>query len=241
MRRLLLALFVAFPTCGLWADSLAFALQARAMVGPEHWSRVIEIERRVSHPHHPPSFHALLFELEDRLWLYDSNEGTQSLSLFAGRLAQDEADPTELLRAALPHFSGYRDVTADVASLHPAAPKNEKIPFGCFIECVARWRGLRAAGTSAEFAGILAIYFDSAAGSRGHSVLIYGGEDQPQVFDPEEGSTTRLRSVGETNTPLQIARTLYFRANPTRARLLALHPPEVAIVAHFPTSSRRSS
>jgi hypothetical protein len=70
------------------------AFQARAMFGPEIWSRVLRIENDSPgrHSRYPAEFHTLVVAFEDILWLYTEFDGTQTLSRYAGRIEEDRAD-----------------------------------------------------------------------------------------------------------------------------------------------------
>ncbi|HVU17434.1 MAG TPA: hypothetical protein VHD32_10940 [Candidatus Didemnitutus sp.] len=226
MRRLLAILLVAFAIPEIRADSVAFALQARALLGPGHWSQVIEIDDSTADAHHPLRFHALLFELEDRLWLYDSHEGTQSLSVIEGHLEADEADPSPLLRRALPHFRRFRDVTRTVGDPPTAVESTgpcSRLPFGCFMECAARWREMRHGANPPDFGGILAFYFDTGAGRCGHSVLVYTQGGRRHVYDPDDYARNDPSPTSAIGSPLLLAREYFPLQRPNEAHLLALH------------------
>jgi len=234
LRQVLLGVLL-FVATTVRADSLACARLARTLLGPGVWSRVLRIENRRSDPAHPLDFHALVFALEDRLWLYHSNEGTQSLSIYAGRLEQDEANLAPLLHAVLPDLTGFQDVTEQVngRALGPEWPPplrrpGDTLPFGCFIECLARWRELQAGPAPPEEAGVLAFYFDTGTGPHGHSVLVYRQNRLRYCYDPAAGETFEMESSTPTGTPLELARGLNPMQTPFKAHLLALHRPAAA-------------
>jgi hypothetical protein len=240
MARLLLLGLLLLTAPVLRADSLASACLARALLGPGVWSRVLHIENQRTNPRHPAQFHALVFAIEDRLWLYDPLEGTRSLSRYAGRLEQDKADLTPLLRAVLPGFVRVDDVTGKLPAPDstPVAPARAgSLSFGCFVKCILRWRTLQDGPTPPDAAGVLAFYFDTGVGQRGHSVLVYGENGHRYVYDPEDGETARLSSTGPDPTPLQMAREICTLQRPFDARLLALHGPAPATTGRIASTT----
>jgi len=110
LRFIALALLL---TVSLSAGSRETAFQARAMLGPEIWSRVLRVEntRAGGRSRYPAEFHALVVAFQGILWLYTEFDGTQNLSLYAGRLEQDIADLGSLLRAVEPGLTRFEDVT----------------------------------------------------------------------------------------------------------------------------------
>ena len=206
------------------ADSLASAQLARTLLGPGVWSRVLRIENGRPDPCHPRQFHGLVFAIEDRLWLYCDTEGTQSLSLYAGRLERDKADLNPLLRAILPglaHFEEAAGAGPGLPQLHAATGAD--LPYGCFIECVARWRELQAGPFPPEEGGLLAYYVDPGGRLRGHTVLVYQQGGRRYFHDPSDRQSERRLPSGVDFTPLQVARAISPTGTPFKAQLLALH------------------
>ncbi len=227
MPRLLLALLVltvAIPAA--FADpTLAEARLARHLVGPERWAQVIRIDnpRRLSG--YPAAFHALAFELEDRLWLYVPGTGTQSLSLVAGRNAQDKTNLTEVLRAADPAFQSYTLPKDDDTSAPNQAGDSPAISEGCFIHALAAWRILLARGPAPETAGIL--IYHGATASRGHAVLYYSVAGKHYVLDEARSAEPIVLPLPPRPDPRTLALTLLETPRTTsdlRAKLLRLHP-----------------
>ncbi|HVT92878.1 MAG TPA: hypothetical protein VHD76_08535 [Bryobacteraceae bacterium] len=237
MRCLLLAGLLALSVLPGRADSIASARLAQARLGPTVWSRVIRIENSRPDPHHPKEFAALVFAVEDRLWLYNPYEGTQSLSLLAGHLSDDEADPGPLLRAALPglrRWVAFSDPPSSAAAKDAAKSAREAtLPFGCFIECYCRWRELVASGRDFSAASVLVFYFDTSIGPVGHSVLLLQTATGRLMYDPNENATMPVGTAGAS--ALEIARTIFALENPFRAHLLELHPPETAASNRMPS------
>lgn len=227
MNRLLLALLCAtfaLPTAR--ADrTLAEASRARQMVGPERWAQIIRIEnpRRLSG--YPASFHALVFELETRLWLYVPGVGTQSLSLIAGHTEQDKTDLARLLQSADPAFQSYTLPAAN--DLLNAARADEPSAFteGCFIHALAAWQTMLARGHIPETAGILVYYGTTAR--RGHAVLYYSLGGHHFVFDQARSPQPIALQMPPHPDPRALAQALVNPARTTsllRAKLLRLHP-----------------
>ncbi len=228
MGRLLPFLLLLFAAT-LRGDPLALAQHARALLGEEVRSHVLRIECKPAKRHAPAPLYALVFVLEGRLWFYTASEGTQSLSLEAGQVERDLADPTPLLRVILPGFIRFEDVTELPISCGVLATP---LPNGCFIECLARWHLLQGSQMPPNEGGLLAFYFNSAAGLRGHTVLVYQRDGRRFVYDPDTSKTEQPLPPSVGSVPLQIARAMYssFRnslAAPEKAQLLALHQPSV--------------
>src|SRR5215469_8361935 len=85
------------------SPSPALPCLAQQMLGPTVWSQVIRIENCAPRSRYPADFCALVFELDDVLWLYTPYDGTQSLSRYRGRVERDKAGLGDLLRAVDPH------------------------------------------------------------------------------------------------------------------------------------------
>src|SRR5688572_2544577 len=99
MPSLVRILIFLFAVVALRAtDTLAQARHAQALLGPRVWSQVIRVENKTAGATYPRDLHALVFELEGVLWFYTAIDGTQSLSVYRGRLAQDKADLGPLLQ-----------------------------------------------------------------------------------------------------------------------------------------------
>jgi hypothetical protein len=202
----------------LQAGSLESAFQARAMIGPEVWSRVLKIENegegRISR--YPGEFHALVIAFEDRLWLYTEFDGTQSISRYAGRLAGDQADLGPLLREVEPGLTRFEDVTDrqpfDILARPP--------PYHCFMAAVAHWQKLQQEPDPPTRSRLLAYY---PQGQRqGHMVLEYWRNGRRYVFDPEYPGKVRELSLRLAEDPLKVARALH-RAGDRNRPVRAMH------------------
>ena len=152
------------------------------LLGPEMWSRVIRIENEARPGRYPRTLHALVFELAGILWFYTDTDGTQSFSLHAGRLAEEKADFSPLLRDIEPGFVRWRVVPAGDLPSRSAAGRT--LRNGCFIESVAALLKRRARGEPLERPRLLSFYAHTHAGRLGHTVLAYGHGDVVEIFDP---------------------------------------------------------
>lgn len=216
-RPRLVVLFLLLATL-LRAGSLESAFQVRAMLGPGVWSRVLRMEndRAGRGSRYPAEFHGLLVAFEDRLWLYTEFDGTQSLSLQAGRLEQDRADPGPLLRAVDPGLTRFADVTdRPPASLPDGLP-----PRHCFPASVRRWQQLHAEANPPERARLLAYYPWAKPG--GHMVLEYWREGRRFLFDPDDPGRDRELPARLDEDPLRVAQAL-FRPDDRKRPMRAMH------------------
>lgn len=220
-----LALGFLLVISSLHAGTRETAFQARAMVGTGVWSRVVRFENAKAGPgsRYPAEFHGLVVAFEGILWLYTEFDGTQTLSLYSGRLEQDQADIGPLLRAIEPGLGRYEDVTERAPEQVPRAPP----PYACFLASVARWQQLRKDAVPPTRARLLAYY---PRGERqGHMVLEYWRDGRRYVFDPDRPRHERELSTWLGEDPLQVAQALFRpddRKRPVRASHLELTSPE---------------
>ena len=174
----------------LRADLPDAARQAQAMIGHDRWSRVLRIESVRPGSARPVVVHALVFELEDRLWYYAAGSGTESLSLYRGRLAQDKADLGPLLHEVVPSM-----VRFDVLEPAPAAPAaglpRGGLPNGCFIESVAYWQRLVDTGQGPDEARLVSYYGPPAGNVPGHTVLYFARGEQRYYYDAHGSAVPR--------------------------------------------------
>jgi hypothetical protein len=219
--RILLPALLLVAVASMRADSLESAFQARAMLGPDVWSRVLRIENDQAdrHSRYPAEFHALVVAFEDILWLYTEFDGTQTLSRYAGRLEEDRADLAPLLQAVEPGLARFEDVTdAQPAAVPAAAP-----PYACFPAAVARWQQLRQEPNPPERARLIAYYPERQR--QGHVVLEYWRDGRRYVFDSNHPGSDREISPRLAEDPLKVARSLFRpgeRDRPARAMHLDL-------------------
>lgn len=220
---LCLALLCAAP---LAADSQDSAWQARDLLGPERWAQVVRVEsnRMLGRS---TVIHALVFELEGRLWFYAEHRGTESLSLEDGRLAQDKADLLPLLRHLDPAVTRYQVVPRPAAHF-ASARLNPALPNGCFIESVAYFQRLVDTGRAPDEARLLAYYGVNGADAGGHTILYYERAGRRYFYDPA-GAAAPARLADDVHSdPLAIADAAtpaFARHRPQRAKFLPLRIP----------------
>ncbi|AOS44392.1 hypothetical protein Verru16b_01454 [Lacunisphaera limnophila] len=228
MKRMRLPVFLLglLLAVSLRAGSLESAYQARAMLGADVWSRVVRIENEASGrgSRYPAEFHGLVVAFEGILWLYTEYDGTQSISRYAGRLEQDQADLGPLLQAVEPGLTRFEDVTAPT----PFAILGRPPPYACFPAAVARWQQLQREAKPPARARLLAIYPEGHR--QGHMVLEYWREGRRYVFDPARPTVERELSLRLTEDPLKVARALFAPRDgkrPVRAMHLDLEGPGI--------------
>ena len=208
----------------LHAGSRESAFQGRALIGEGVWSRVVRIhnERAGAGSRYPAEFHGLVVAFEGILWLYTEFDGTQTLSQYAGRLSEDQANLGPLLRAVEPGLTRFEDVTDN-----PPAKLTTQLPYPCFLACVARWRELQRLDHPPQRARLIAYYV--AAQRQGHMVLQYWRDGDRYVYDPEKPREERALAPHVGEAPLAVAKAVYayaVRGGPVRASHLDLRPEE---------------
>ena len=210
LRILLLAGFLLASAGTARADSRESAFQARAMLGAEVWSRVLRIENDAPGrgSRYPAVFFGLVVAFRDVLWLYTEFDGTQTLSRYAGRLAEDQADLGPLLRGIEPGLMRFTDVTGRPPGELPA----RRPPFPCFPASVARWMQLQREPDPPERARLLAYYTDT--GRQGHMVLEYWRGGRRYVHDPQQPAEDRELPARWSEDPLKVAKALVHPADP---------------------------
>jgi hypothetical protein len=206
----------------LHAGTRETAFQARALLGPGIWSRVLHIENENVGPgsRYPAEFYGLMVAFEGSLWLYTELDGTQTLSLYAGRLAADQVNPGPLLRAVEPGLVRFADVTAHQPARLPAGA----LPRACFIAAVAHWSQLQRMPVPPTRARLLAYY--SPATRQGHMVLEYWRAGRRYIFDPDTPAAELRLARGLPDDPLEVARTVARAGRqklPDRAMHFELH------------------
>lgn len=174
-------MFTFCVACG----SLPAARRAQAMLGAETWSEVVKIENTLPGAVYSKTVYALIFELEGILWFYTAAEGTQSLSLYRHRTAQDKGELAMLLREIDRGFARYETISRnEEAAGFPGGGAPEVLPNGCFIESVvlARSLAVRRGITDAR----LLMYYSPSRVS-GHCVLAFQSAEGIFVVDPTGG------------------------------------------------------
>jgi len=239
MRAPVISVLAAILACAACAQGpagpgsgLADARAAQAMLGGASWSRVLRIENKGRRGPYPKIVYALAFELAGILWFYTDADGTQSLSLRRGRLAEDEADLGPLLRAIDPGFAAWEPVdgaaaAAAAAAAGSGAPRPDPLPNGCFIDSVAALRRLGFGGERADRPRLLSYYADTPSGRLGHTVLVYSTGDGSRAIDPDLSDRPIRLPAGLEGDPRALAR--YLRGGEVAAaRVLAIPGPSEA-------------
>jgi hypothetical protein len=171
-------------------SSLDNARRAQALLGAGRWSRVIRVENTAGHRRYPATVYALVFEEAGILWFYTDADGTQSLSLHPGRLAEEKADLAPLLREIEPGFAAHAILPEAADDL---AAGGGALPNGCFVESLAALSDRVRGGELIARARLLNCYVDTPGGRRGHTVLTY--ETPRGVFLLDPGRSLTPRSV----------------------------------------------
>jgi hypothetical protein len=197
-------------------DSLLHARRGQALLGPDVWSQVIRVENGGDTRVYPRTVHALVFELVGQLWFYCSADGTQSLSLYANRLAEDKAHLGPLLRAIEPGFTSWKVLPN--AEIKPGPLRN-----GCFLESLAALRMRAGAGVELSEPRLLSYYVEVGSTQRGHTVLVYRQADRMVVFDPGRPEKDILLPARTAESAVALARALD-RPDIAKARFLAISP-----------------
>lgn len=221
LLRLGLLAFGLLLVASLHAGTRETAFQAQAMLGLGVWSRVLLIENENvgRGSRYPAEFHGLVVAFEGILWLYTEFDGTQTLSLYGGRLAADQADLAPLLRAVEPGLGRFEEVTESP----PVKLGEESPPYACFLASVARWQQLQREPVPPTRARLLAYYPRDER--QGYMVLEYWREGRRFVFDPDSPGADRVMSLRLGEDPLKVARALFRsgdRNRPVRVRHLDL-------------------
>jgi len=188
MKRLF-SLFALWIGCAVFAfggeafASLANARRAEALLGPDVWSRLIRIENTGDTKTYPHTVHALVFELAGILWFYTDVNGTQSFSLYRGRLDADKTDFAPLLADIHEGFKRWTEFPADETTV---TPESGLLRNGCFVESVAFLRTRLLVGGEVSRPQLLSFYVNRGLRSVGHTVLTFETKEGVQVFDPAE-------------------------------------------------------
>jgi hypothetical protein len=185
-------------------DGLEAARRAQGLLGPDIWSQVIRVENDARVSRYPRTLHALVFEVAGILWFYTATDGTQSFSLRVDRLAEEKADYGPLLRDIEPGFRRWRVIGAG----ERGRVGEGALPNGCFVESVAAWQALRAAGVAADQPRLLSYYTPTVDGVQGHTVLTYLTPRGVEVIDPTESGRPQLFSTAFGEDAVGLAQAL---------------------------------
>jgi hypothetical protein len=206
MRAVLLLLcftFFAAPS-GIAGTSTPSGLQsarsAQSLLGPETWSRILQIENSNRSSPYPKTVYALVFQFAGILWFYTEADGTQSFSLYKNRVNEEKADLSVGLRAIEEGFTRFT-VMPPAAS---ATPSRKELPNGCFIESVVSGWKRFAAGEYILEARLL-MYYPRSKPS-GHCVFVYRTDRGVFVIDSSEAGGPRRVASEWPSTPVALAR-----------------------------------
>ncbi|MCW5547362.1 MAG: hypothetical protein KIT44_00190 [Opitutaceae bacterium] len=214
MRRLLVLGFL-LGFASATDASPAAARQARALLGPEVWSRVIRIENERPGAY-PAEVYATVFAFDGILWFYTGLEGTQSLSLRRGRLERDQADLAPLLAAIDPGFVRHEILPEQNGNADsPDAP----LPHGCFVNSVVALHRLLAGDRPLTGATLLSYYFDGGRRVKGHTVLVYATPEGWFYQDADLGPGPRPLAGMPGEPPALLAAREIQRTGPGRSRV----------------------
>lgn len=185
--HLLLVAFL-FAATGLFA-SVESVRRAQSRFGSDVWTQAIEITNTEPTTVYPKVTYALVFEFNSILWLYTPYDGTQSLSLYRGRLAQDQANVQPLLKEIHPGFVSYAALPEDPTFV---ADESDLLPNGCFVESLTAARELLMRGDRLLRAGIL-LFYAKGTTQQGHAVLAYETEAGVFIEDVDRQEPAQLK------------------------------------------------
>ena len=214
--RSLLVLLL-FTAAMMGQTALRQVQQARALLGGDVWARVLRVDNTARHGVYPATTYALVFEFNGILWFYTPYDGTQSFSIYRGRLDQDRDDFTPLLREIARGFAQYAvvpEITGE--SLRPVW----KLPNACFIESLVALRQ-QMARDEVTRAALLSYYY-GPNGHIGHTVLTYETRDGFYVIDPANSARPAAIDRRLATDAVGLALTVHPGARVARARLLAV-------------------
>lgn len=214
--------------------SLRTARQARQMLGPAIWSRVLRIENANPQSQYPAVVYATVFEFDSLLWFYTDTNGTQSLSRQLGRLEEDKAELQPLLQRIDPGFADY-EILPEEGVQFAGAP--QRLLNGCFIESVAALRAAFDAGVPMREAALLTYYIDHDGRRFGHTVLVYTTGEGTFVIDRGRRRTPRpLEIAGLHADAMEVARAAqgnYLAEEIVRARWVAAVIPATLLAPAY--------
>jgi len=212
-RSLLILLLLTTALAGQTA--LRQVKQARARLGEEVWARVIRVDNTAHHGVYPSQAYALVFEFNGILWFYTPYDGTQSFSIYRGRLEQDKNDFTPLLREINRGFANYAVLPEAVGESLPPA---KNLPNACFIESLVALRQ-QMAREEVTHAALLAYYY-GPEGRIGHTVLTYETRKGFYVVNSAISARPAAMDRRLAADAMRLAAVVHPGARVARARLL---------------------
>jgi hypothetical protein len=210
-----LLIFLLFTTAVAGQTALRQVKQARALLGGDVWSRVIRVDNTARHGIYPSPTYALVFEFNGILWFYTPYDGTQSFSIYRGRLEQDKNDFTPLLRAIARGFASYTVVPETAGEARKPA---WILPNGCFIESLVALRQ-QLARKEVTRAALLSYYY-GPDGHIGHTVLTYDTSDGFYVIDPANSARPAAVDRRLASDAMELAVAVHPSSQVVRARFL---------------------
>lgn len=190
--------------------------QAAAGILPDSvWSQVVEIQTEGRKGSYPATFHGVVFDFEEVLWLYTPYDGTQSLSHAFGAALKDRESLGELLRENVPGYKGHRVIEKAV---HKTAVL--EVPNACFLRCVASYLAEALRAAEKPDAAFLCYYYSGR--KAGHTVLVYPNRNVCLVYDPSGDEQPAAVEGVRLDDPVRLAKRLNPSQSIASARLLKL-------------------
>ena len=214
-RSLLILLLLTTAVTGQTA--LRQVQQARALLGRDVWARVLRVDNTARYDVYPATTYALVFEFNGILWLYTPYDGTQSFSIYRGRLERDKNEFAPLLREIGRGFAHYAVVPENVDESLPPA---RKLPNACFIESLVALRQQMARGEVTR-AALLAYYY-GPNGRIGHTVLTFETRDGFYVIDSAHSARPIAIDRRLAADAMALAAVVHPGVRAARARLLPI-------------------
>ena len=236
-RRLFL-ICVAWWMSALAHATLTSARQAQAMLGPDTWSRVLDI-RNERPGRYPAQLYATVFEFDRALWFYTAVNGTQSLSLFVNRTARDKLELGPLLREIEPGFTNFTELPDRCET--PPARVYPALNNGCFVASLHELRQRLVEGEPIIEAGLFAVYYTTAEGLLGHTGLLYRTPYGRYYWDPNRPQIERAAPVEPDVKLIEVARVINdgtYGDVVDRARYLSVPGRELGGAAYVSAETR---
>lgn len=186
------------------------------MLGHDTWSRVLKIRSAGRGGVYPAVVYATVFEFNGILWFFTDADGTQSLSLYKGRLEQDKTDLGPLLRAISPGFRSFVELPDRAGPVR--RDSYPKLRNGCFVESVHALRTLQARGEAIVEARLLLFYMASARGTIGHTGLVFTTTEGHFYWDPEVPSRFEPIADPAATAPIDVVRDVVARPDAARVQ-----------------------
>lgn len=201
---------------------------AQDRLGPDVWSRIVQVKNTGDRTRYPRQFYALVFEAGGLLWFYSDSDGTRSFSLHYHNLAVEKHDFAPLLRAIDPGFTSFAVLPGHSEPITP--PPGGLLPNGCFIDNYVALRERIASGEPIERARLLVLYYTVGTSVHGHTVLVYHTPRGTFVLDATDTDRPAAQlSRHVSNDPLAVARQARPELDITRARWVPTELPHAVL------------